>query len=99
MIKIKVLAKEVTMKDGKKFWAYKAVKPNGKLIDIRFTKNAGTIPTKSFILEAKDENLNIDKNREYPILWCREISNIENIKVKEEFNAKKEFDNNDKDEI
>ena len=73
MKEIRILVKEVTTKEGKKFNSYKAVQKDGKLIDLRFTKAVKNAPTEDCIIVVKEENVNIDKSRLYPRCWVKEI--------------------------
>lgn len=89
---IKIIPREVTAKNGNKFTAYKAVKKDGGLIDAKFTKAVGDIPDDVCEITVKDGNYNIDKNREFPVLWVKEV---ESFKTRSERYLDVEVDDED----
>lgn len=76
VLEIPVIVKELETKDGKKFNAYKAVQNNGKLIDLKFRRDVKNLPEQNCIIRVLPENLNIDKTRQFPALWCKKIEEI-----------------------
>lgn len=75
-LEIPVLVKELETKEGKKFNVYKAVQNNGKLIDLKFRREVKNLPEQNCIIRVLPENVNIDKTRRYPALWCKKIEEI-----------------------
>lgn len=75
---IKVKVTEVTSQDGRKFNTFKAVQKDGRLVDLKFTKECKNVPPKSCTIVVPKDKINLDKNREYPCYWCKEI-----LKIKE----------------
>lgn len=79
---VKVLELEVRQitveKEGKKntFNAYKTYKKDGKKIDLRFTRAVKDTPEEACFIKVNAENMNIDNNRKYPILWVTKIEEI-----------------------
>lgn len=61
---------------GRKFNTYKTVNKFGKKMDVRFTKTCTKIPTENCIIVVEDDMCNVDTNRQYPILWVKEIVEI-----------------------
>ncbi len=76
VLEISVIVKEYETKEGKKFNAFKAVQNNGKLIDLKFQRVVKNLPEENCIIKVKPENINIDKNRQFPVLWCKKIEEI-----------------------
>lgn len=79
-MKIKIVnVDEITTKTGTKFTAFKAVTKQGKKIDCRFTKavNPDLIPDQPCYIVVNDDAANVDTNRQYPVLWVKEILAIE----------------------
>ena len=77
-MKIKIIeVKEITAKQtGNKFTAYKAVTKQGKKIDCRFTKEVSILPTEPCYIVVDDDKANVDTNRQYPVLWVKEVKEI-----------------------
>lgn len=59
--------------NGKKFNAYKTIAKNGKKMDVRFTRACKNVPTEPCIVIVSDENCNVDTNRQYPVLWIKDV--------------------------
>lgn len=79
-MKIKIVnVDEITTKSGTKFTAFKAVTKQGKKIDCRFTKavNPDLIPDQPCYIVVNDDAANVDTNRQYPVLWVKEILAVE----------------------
>lgn len=81
MKKIKILCKEIALKNGKgTFIAYKLIENNGKLVDLRFKRSVDTTIFKGLTkLEVEVEDINLNKNFEYPRYYVG-IVNKESIK-------------------
>ncbi len=75
-LEIKVIVREYETREGKKFNAFKAVQNNGKLIDLRFQRVVKNLPEQNCIIKVLPENINIDRNRQFPCLWCKKIEEI-----------------------
>lgn len=82
MKEIRILVKEVTTKDGKKFNSYKAVQKDGKLIDLRFTKEVKPLPEEDCFIVVEEKNINIDNSRLYPRCWVKRIEEIKPFETK-----------------
>ena len=79
-MKIKIVSvDEITTKSGTTFTAFKAVTKDGKKIDCRFTRNVdrSLIPQQPCYIVVDDSMANVDRNREYPVLWVKEVKAIE----------------------
>ena len=78
--KITVEAREMQTKDGsKKFFAYRSVMKDGRYMDTRFVKEISNVPKNDFVMHVLDENINITKNRKYPILWVKSVEQFESM--------------------
>lgn len=77
LIKIEIIKKVATTKDGRNFDTFKGVQKDGKLIDVKFTKDVKNVPQESGIIHVLPEKVNIDKNRKYPVCWVKEIKEFE----------------------
>ena len=73
IVEIKEIENKTT---GRKFNAYKTVDKFGKKMDVRFTKTCTKIPTETCVIVVEDEMCNVDSNRQYPILWVKEVVEI-----------------------
>lgn len=73
---------------GKKFNAYKTLTKSGKKMDVRFTRTCHNVPTEPCIIRVADENANVDTNRQYPVLW---IKDVESTRPFERKNKVEEF--------
>lgn len=76
--------KEIACENGNKFNAYKAVTKNGKLIDLKFTRSCTHIPTKPCFIYVLKENVNIQRNLKFPVMWVKEVEDTEDFPVKED---------------
>lgn len=85
---IKCIVKHVAYDDseGKKheFDSYKAVKSDGKTIDLRFTQEVTKKPTETCIIVVDEKNMNIATTYEFPRLWVKKIEEIKPIPTKKE---------------
>ena len=76
--KIKVAqVKEIAARNGSKFNAYKTIDKNGNFIDLKFIKACHNVPETRCWIYVKEENFNIQRNREYPVMWVKEIEKVE----------------------
>lgn len=75
--KIELIKKTATTKDGRNFNTFKGVQKDGKLIDVKFTKDVKNVPNESGIIVVPVDKINIDKNRKYPVCWVKEIKEFE----------------------
>ena len=71
--KIKIIVTEKKTKDGKKFNTYKTVSKNGRLIDAKFRKEVKELPEQTCYAHILVDNMNIDKTREFPVLWISKV--------------------------
>lgn len=77
--KIKIIVTEKTTKDGKKFNTYKTVSKNGRLTDLKFRKEVKDLPTETCYAHILPDNMNIDKTREFPVVWVNKVEAYSNI--------------------
>ena len=77
--KIKIVkTEEKTSKTGNKFRIYKTIDPEtGKMIDLRFTKAVKNTPEERCFVIVPEGGANIDRNKEYPICWVKEVAKIQ----------------------
>lgn len=86
---IKVIMKEGTTSDGRKFNYFRAVQKDGKLVDCRFTKDVKNIPTSSAIIVVEVANVNMDYSHQFPRLWVKKIEEVKKLEID---NTQKELD-------
>lgn len=87
--KIKIIVSERETKDGRKFNVYKAVTKNGRLMDAKFRKDVSKVPEETSYVHVLEGNMNIDRKREYPVLWISEVEEITTIKEEHDEQDKK----------
>lgn len=73
---IQLIAKQVTAKNGSKFTAFSAVQKDKRLMDCKFINDINTKPVESCYIRVKIADINVDRNRLYPVLWVRNILGI-----------------------
>ena len=73
---------EITIKDGKKFKAYKTIGKGGRKMDVRFVRDCNNVPTEPCVVVVNEENCNVDTTRQYPILWIKSVERIEGFERK-----------------
>lgn len=71
--KIKVIVAQRQTKEGKKFNTYKTVSKNGRLTDLKFTKDVKELPSETCYAHILPDNMNIDKTREFPVVWVKKV--------------------------
>lgn len=89
--KIEVIAKTVTLPDGRTFRAYKCKTKGGKWIDLKLNKECNPITTKSdsfeIVLEMTDDGrlpaLNKDTRGKYPCFWLKKFIRTEEFEYTE----------------
>ena len=81
MSKLSEIIVYVTERENKenknRFLAYHTFLKNGKKIDVKFTKAVANRPTTNSRLLVDVEHYNIDKNRQFPVLWIKQITKSE----------------------
>jgi len=77
--RIKIIVGERKTNDGKSFNTYKAVTKNGNLIDCKFRKVVKNLPEKTCYAIIGVDNMNIDKSKEYPVMWVNAVEGYEDI--------------------
>ena len=75
-IKIKVEQRE---SNGKKFNVYKTTTKNGRLMDVKFRKEVKELPTETCYAIIDIDNMNVDKNRDFPVLWVKAVESYETL--------------------
>lgn len=73
---IRLIAKEVKAHNGSKFIAFSAVQKDKRLMDCKFINSVNQKPTQSCYIRVKLKDINIDRNRLYPVLWVRHVLEI-----------------------
>ena len=73
---IEINVKECSTKEGKKFNVFKAVQKNGRFIDCKFRRDVKDLPTEICIINVDTKEMNVDRNRKYPVLWVKKINSI-----------------------
>ena len=73
---IKLYAREVELDDGRSFLSFKAVKKNGSLITAKFRRDCNRIPTGSCYIKVSLDDINENRNKEYPELWITHVLDI-----------------------
>lgn len=77
--KIRVIVGTAKTKDGRTFNTYKAVQKGGHLCDCKFRKEVKNLPEKACIMVVKKDNINMQKNSLYPVLWVKAVESYEEL--------------------
>ena len=78
--KIKITVAERKTNDGKKsFNTYKTVTKNGRTMDVKFRQEVKILSTENCYAIIDVDKMNVDKNREYPVLWVSEVVGYESL--------------------
>ena len=80
--KIKIFVEEKTSTDGRKFNVYRTVTKNGVKITAKFRKDVRDLPTEDCFAHILVDNMNMQKNAEYPTLWISAVEKYEPIAAK-----------------
>lgn len=90
MKSLKIYVEDRTTTDGRKFKVYKTVTKNGRKIDCKFRKEVTNVPSENSIISVYVNNMNMQKNSEFPVLWVSQIEEVYpmSAKVDAEANAK-----------
>ena len=70
---------EIKAHNGSTFNAYKTVDKNGRFMDLKFQKQCHNVPDSPCWIYVTDENFNIDSNRQFPVMWVKDVEKIEPI--------------------
>lgn len=73
---IRILCKDLKTAKGVPFKAFSAVQKDKRLIDCKFTTLCNQKPTCDCYIHVKIADINIDRNRLYPVLWVRNVIKI-----------------------
>ena len=90
--RIKIKVQERKTSNGKSFNTYKAVTKNGRLIDAKFRKEVKELPTEDCYAIIGVDNMNVDKNKEYPVLWISAVEGYESLGEVASENNKKQLE-------
>ena len=82
---IEIIAKRVKAHDGREFTSYRAVQKDGKLMDCRFTRDAGAVPDGVVSVEVQPGFFNVSYAKKYPCLWIKKVERF--ITKDEEVNS------------
>lgn len=86
-MEIKIIeVKEITLPDGKKFNAYKALAKGGRKMDCRFVKGCTNVPTEPCVIVVDDNEANVDTTKQYPVLWVKDVKGIKPYERKNNLN-------------
>ena len=77
---IKVVVSEKA-KDGKKFNVYETFDKKGNRMTLKFVRDINELPTETCYAKVKTENMSVDRRKEYPVLWVKEV--VEYVPLKE----------------
>lgn len=63
---------------GNKFIAYKTVNKQGRFMTVKFRKEVKNAPEKpgTYWVKTSAENVSVDTNRQYPVLWVHSIDEV-----------------------
>lgn len=77
--KIKIVKTEIVeTKSGNKFRTFKTIDPkDGRLIDLKFTKDVKNTPEERCFLIVPEGATWIDYRREWPICWVKAVAKIQ----------------------
>lgn len=89
--KIKILVTE-RESNGRKFNTYKTTSKNGRLMDVKFRKEVKELPTENCYAVIDIDKMNIDKNRQYPVLWVSAVESYESYEDNSKAQNKKQLD-------
>jgi len=59
------------------FNSFKTYRKDGKAMDLRFTKEVKEVPLNDCFILVDSQDMNIDENRKFPVLWVKKISGTE----------------------
>ena len=77
--RVKIIVQEKKTSDGKKFNTYKAVTKNGRLVDCKFRKEVKELPTETCYAVIGVDDMNLQKNTEYPVLWVSAVQGYDKL--------------------
>lgn len=81
---IKTKVTHIKLDDGREFDTYKAVQKDGKIVDLKFTRDVKNLPTEDCYIVVAGDKINLAKKREYPCFWVKEVSEIIPFEKQEE---------------
>lgn len=68
-------------KTGNTFRTYKTVTKSGNFMDVKFVKTCQNVPTERCVITVNEDDWNVDDQREFPILWIKNVQAIEPIQA------------------
>jgi len=90
MRSFKIIVKQASTKEGKKFNTFKTTTKNGRLIDVKFRQTVKNIPDKNCYVIVPDDKCHLNASLEYPVLWIEEVAEIKALdEMTAEANKKK----------
>lgn len=81
-MKIEITAKTITKKDGTTFLAFKGLTKKG-WYDLKFRKEVENVPEMSCIIYVNKEDVNINRQQKFPVIWVKKIQKIEELKFEQ----------------
>jgi len=77
---IRVFVGSATNKNtGEKFPTFKTVGKDGRFIRVKFRKEVTNVPASDCNVFVKDDQISVDGNRQYPVIWIHQIEKTEAI--------------------
>lgn len=90
--KIQILVTPRKTSEGRSFNTYKTTTKNGRLMDVKFRKEVKELPTTNCYAIIGVDNMNVDANRQYPLLWVSAVESYESYKDNSKEQNKKKLD-------
>ena len=90
--KIQILVSARKTSEGRSFNTYKTTTKNGRLMDVKFRKEVKELPTTNCYAIISVDNMNIDSNRQYPVLWVSAVESYESYEDNSKEQNKKKLD-------
>lgn len=88
--KIKILVAERKSAKGS-FNTYKTTTKNGRLMDVKFRKEVKELPTENCYAIINVDDMNVDSNRQYPVLWVSAVQGYESFEDNSKENNRKKI--------
>ena len=80
-VTLEIETREITIErangETNTFKAYKTFTKTGKKMDVKFTREVKPVPEENCYIKVHVDNMNVDRNRKFPVLWIREIEEFQ----------------------
>ncbi|MBO5712588.1 MAG: hypothetical protein J6R88_00075 [Clostridia bacterium] len=90
--KIKVIVSQRQTKDGKKFNAYETLDKKGNKMTLKFTQAVKDLPERTCYANVNVDDMNVDRRKEYPVVWVKAVDSYEELAEVSAENNKKVID-------